>query len=183
MQTIVQLAGKMDGVIEGLLGYSELGHAPIRRSAADLNDLFAHAIDLVRVEIEHTGTQVRIPRRLPKLDCDVRWTSQILFNLISNAIKYNDKPERWIEIGFQEHKVKPTVLYVKDNGIGIAPENSEAIFRLFHRLHTDREYGGGTGLGLAIVARAIERHNGRLWLESAMGIGTTFYFTLNGEAE
>ena len=122
--------------------------------------------------------------------CDVRWVTQIILNLVSNAIKYNDKPNRVVEIGFQIPAVSavsgrtgPTVLYVKDNGIGIAPENHQAVLRLFHRLHADHKYGSGTGLGLSIVARSVERHNGRLWIESQPGEGSTFFFTLNDESQ
>jgi signal transduction histidine kinase len=116
--------------------------------------------------------------------------TQIILNLVGNAIKYNDSARPLIEIGYEvpaasalSGRAGPTVFYVKDNGIGIAPENKEAVLRLFHRVHPDHKYGSGTGLGLSIVARSVERHDGRLWIESQVGEGSTFFFTLNDESQ
>jgi light-regulated signal transduction histidine kinase (bacteriophytochrome) len=92
-------------------------------------------------------------------------------------MKYNDKAEKWIEIGC-ENGSRPPVFYVRDNGIGIPPKHVESIFRIFKRLHAREKYGGGTGAGLTIAKKIVERHNGRIWVESAQGEGTTFYFTL-----
>ncbi len=111
--------------------------------------------------------------------------------MISNAIKYNQKPRKIVEIGFldttqqlnsrfqQGIQVRPqVVLYVKDNGIGIPAKHYENIFRIFKRLHSKKEYGGGTGAGLTIAKKIIARHEGEIWLESVVGDGTTFYFSL-----
>ena len=106
---------------------------------------------------------------------------EIFNNLIVNAIKYNDKAEKWVEIGCEaspEGSAQQPVFYVRDNGIGIAPQHHEAIFRIFRRLHGREEYGGGTGAGLTIVRKIVERHGGRIWLVSQPGMGSTFYFTL-----
>jgi chemotaxis family two-component system sensor kinase Cph1 len=183
VETIIRLALKMDSIIDGLLGYSELGHAKIRRSEVDLNEVYAQSADLLRLEIETKQAEIHIPRSLPILNCDQGWMGKIFYNLISNAIKYNESARPIVEIGFQQPAHTPVVLYFTDNGIGIAKEKETEIFRLFHRLHTESQYGGGTGLGLAIVAKAVERHNGRIWMESTMGSGTTFYLTLNEDAE
>ncbi|MDQ3556775.1 MAG: ATP-binding protein [Gemmatimonadota bacterium] len=105
-------------------------------------------------------------------------------NLISNAIKYTDKSERWVEVGWNDPEAEgaPPVLYVRDNGIGIAPRHWDAIWRIFRRLHGRDRFGGGAGAGLTIVKKLVERHGGRIWLESESGQGTTFYFTLESEA-
>jgi light-regulated signal transduction histidine kinase (bacteriophytochrome) len=98
---------------------------------------------------------------------------ELFRNLITNATKYNDKDNKWIEIGHSDG-----VFHVRDNGIGIAPEHHEKVFTIFKRLHKRDDFGGGTGAGLTIVQRIVERHNGKVWLESEPGVGTTFFFTL-----
>jgi light-regulated signal transduction histidine kinase (bacteriophytochrome) len=85
-----------------------------------------------------------------------------------------------VEVGCDQKKDAP-VFYVRDNGIGIPPQHKESVFRIFKRLHEQNKYGGGTGAGLTIVKKIVERHGGRIWLESVPGEGTTFYFTLTGE--
>ncbi|MDP4175877.1 MAG: ATP-binding protein [Bacteroidota bacterium] len=100
-----------------------------------------------------------------------------MFNLISNAIKFIAKDVKpCIEIKGKKKEV--TVLYsVKDNGIGISPEDFERIFVIFHRLHA-RDAFSGTGIGLSLCKRIVESHGGRIWIESESGRGATFYFTL-----
>jgi len=97
-------------------------------------------------------------------------------NLISNAMKFNDKPVPTIDIGCDEdeHDFR---FWVKDNGIGIEPQYFERIFGIFQRLKRSEEYRG-TGAGLTIVKKIIEREGGRIWLESTPGAGSTFYFTI-----
>ena len=105
-------------------------------------------------------------------------------NLIINAVKYNDKPERLVEVGYLDrlktsYGEEKSVFYVKDNGVGIEPEFYEAIFRIFKRLKNpavkDEE---GTGSGLTFVKKIVERHKGHIWLNSEIGKGSVFYFTL-----
>ena len=101
---------------------------------------------------------------------------EILQNLIDNAAKYmGDQENPQIEIGRQGEDGGKPIFYVKDNGIGIAPEYHERIFGLFNKLDAMSE---GTGVGLALVKRIIEVHGGRIWVESEVGQGSTFYFTL-----
>jgi two-component system, chemotaxis family, sensor kinase Cph1 len=105
---------------------------------------------------------------------------EVFTNLIANAAKYNDKPQKWVEIGYLPPTEfnRPGRFYVRDNGIGIRPEHYDAIFRMFRRLHARDQFGGGTGAGLAIAKKIVERHNGKIWLESEPGKGTTFFLTL-----
>jgi light-regulated signal transduction histidine kinase (bacteriophytochrome) len=102
--------------------------------------------------------------------------AQLFQNLIDNAVKFHgDTPPR-IHVS-AEIKGEECVCSVRDNGIGIAPEYTSRLFLLFQRLHTRREYPG-TGIGLAICKRIIERHGGRIWVESSPGVGSTFCFSV-----
>ena len=134
---------------------------------------------------------LKIPENLPIIQGDRVLTEEIFMNLISNAIKYNDRPEKRIEIGcvrekpdwaLNEHPCfyqNIPIFYVKDNGIGIKEKHLDTIFRIFKRLHAPNKYGGGTGAGLTIVKKIVERHEGQIWVESKYQEGTTFYFTLS----
>jgi chemotaxis family two-component system sensor kinase Cph1 len=129
-----------------------------------------------------------VPTPLPTLRCDPVRMGEVFNNLLTNAIKYNTQPAKYVEIGVASPKNAPyqrrvdtslfEVLYVKDNGIGIDSRHHESIFRIFKRLHSQEKYGGGTGAGLAIVRKMVEKHGGELWVESEPGQGATFYFTI-----
>ena len=107
---------------------------------------------------------------------------EVLANLISNAVKYNDKPEPWVEIGTAEPENPHEVtLYVRDNGIGFKPEYAEQIFGVFKRLHGTAN--PGTGIGLAICKRIVELHGGRIWATGEEGRGATFLFSLHGASK
>ena len=135
---------------------------------------------------------IRIPRPLPRVLGDRVRIREIFTNLISNGIKYNDKAERWVEVGYIEpHETttlllasdtpavrNQTIYYVRDNGIGIAVKHRAQVFGIFKRLHTRDAFGGGSGAGLTIARRLVERHGGLLWLTSSLGEGSTFFFTL-----
>jgi signal transduction histidine kinase len=101
---------------------------------------------------------------------------EVLQNLLDNAMKYmGDQPQPQIEIGQHPEQNGQHVLYIRDNGMGVAPEYHERIFGLFNKLDARSE---GTGVGLALVKRIIEVHGGRIWVESELGQGSTFYITL-----
>ena len=155
----------------------------------NLNELVSHGIDVLNISFKETKVDICIPRLLPFVNCDPVQVSEVFSNLISNAIKYNDKVDKWVEVGFLDsvadreiednsESTTPIVFYVRDNGIGIREKHLDAIFRIFKRLHTQNKYGGGTGAGLTIAKKIVERHDGRIWVESRYGEGSTFYFTL-----
>jgi signal transduction histidine kinase len=103
---------------------------------------------------------------------------EIFVNLLANALKYNDRPQRQIEIGWRADAARGPVFFVRDNGIGIEARHFDTVFKMFRRLHGREAFGGGSGAGLTIVQKLVEQHRGSVWLESAPGAGSTFYFTL-----
>lgn len=190
LQTIMRLTQRMEDLIESLLHFSRLGRVQLSLQKTNLNKLVKTVIDILSISISSaTEVDIRIPRPLPSIRCDQIQVSEVFSNLISNAIKYNDKADKWVEIGFldyenqniQEDEENPElaiIFYVRDNGLGIREKHLDAIFRIFKRLHAPNKYGGGTGAGLTIAKKIVERHGGRIWVESTYGEGTSFYFTL-----
>jgi len=178
LDTVVRLTQRMESLINSLLHYSQVGRTELSLRETDLNEVVAQVLELLKPRMEEARVEVRL-HPLPSARCDRVRIAEVFTNLVTNALKYNDKPERWVEVGaVPDGDEAHVAYYVRDNGIGIKPEYHEAIFRIFKRLHGRDKYGGGTGTGLTIVNRIIERHNGRIWLESTPGQGTTFYFTL-----
>jgi light-regulated signal transduction histidine kinase (bacteriophytochrome) len=188
LQTLVRLTQRMEDLINSLLHFSRLGRAELIRQPVNLSELVQQVITTLTIARPQSEVEFRIPQPFKSVQCDRDQINELFSNLISNAIKYNDKPQKWVEIGFiegnAESKVAPTSLtfYVRDNGIGISQEHLDKIFQIFRRLHGRDDFGGGTGVGLTIARKIVERHGGRIWVESTPTLGSTFYFTLSGEA-
>jgi light-regulated signal transduction histidine kinase (bacteriophytochrome) len=192
LQTLVTLTQRMEDLINSLLHFSRLGRVELDLTRTDLNELLRTVLDVLSISLEQTNVEIRIPRPLPMLMCDRVQMSEVFTNLISNAIKYNDRDPKWVEISFlnpvkssrkrqvdDDHTSEMMVtLYVRDNGIGIPEHHLDNIFRIFKRLHGPTKYGGGTGAGLTIAKKIVERHGGTIWVESIYREGSTFYFTL-----
>lgn len=180
LQTLVRLTQRMEDLINSLLHYSRLGRAELLHESTNLNELVQQAIDTFKISQPQQLIEFRLPRSLPTINCDRTQVNELFTNLISNAIKYNDKAEKWVEIGYIESKDPICyTFYVRDNGIGIPEQHLERVFQIFKRLHAQDEYGGGTGAGLTIVQKIVERHGGKIWIESTIDEGSTFYFTLS----
>jgi signal transduction histidine kinase len=132
------------------------------------------------VQAAERGVEVEIAPDLPVVRGDPTRLREVLENLLGNAVKFlGDEPHPSVRVGWRAHAARP-VFYVRDNGVGIAPEQRERVFGLFEKLDP---HSPGTGIGLAIVKRIVEVHGGRIWVESeGRGTGCTFCFTL-GEAD
>ena len=191
LQTLVRLTQRMEDLINSLLHFSRLGRAELVRQTVDLDELVQQVRSTLSIARPQSEVEFRIPQPLKSIECDRTQMNELFTNLISNAIKYNDKAQKWVEIGYieQEPGAKSQelehskIFYVRDNGIGIPLEHLDKIFQIFRRLHGRDEFGGGTGAGLTIARKIVERHGGRIWLESILTQGSTFYFTLSAEAK
>jgi signal transduction histidine kinase len=184
LETLTRLTRRMETLIDSLLHYSRLGRVDLAIDRIDLNQVVAEVLESLGITLRQSGTEVRIPRPLPCVRADRARVGEIFHNLVVNAVKYNDKERKWVEIGFFDPEEGwPQVFYVRDNGIGIPEKHFESVFRIFKRLHARDKFGGGTGAGLTIVKKIVERHSGKIWVESTPGEGTTFYFTLEEERD
>jgi chemotaxis family two-component system sensor kinase Cph1 len=177
LATILHLTRRMDDLIESLLLYSRVGRIELDRQMVDLNAVLVQTLEDLQPLLQTNAVQVQVQDPLPVLGCDRVRVAECLSNLISNAAKYNDKADKRVVIGCDSTR-DPPVIFVRDNGIGIAAKHFARIFQIFRRLHGRDAYGGGAGAGLTITRRAIERHGGRIWVESVPGEGSTFRFTL-----
>jgi light-regulated signal transduction histidine kinase (bacteriophytochrome) len=165
----------MQGLIDDLLAYSRVGTRGKEFIATDCNEVLALTLMNLKRAVEESGARITHDQ-LPTVVGDEFQLSQLLQNLIGNAIKYRGQRPPEVHVGC-ERVGAMWRFAVKDNGIGIDPEYTERIFVIFQRLHTRKEYPG-TGIGLAICKKIVERHRGEIWVESAPGRGSTFYFTL-----
>ena len=163
-------------LIDDLLNYSKIDKNLGEPSKVDINNCLVIAEMNIQSLIREKNA-VMCYQNLPTLRGHSSLITQLFQNLINNGIKYNTSEQPTIEIGVQRNERQECVFSISDNGIGIAPENFDKVFAMFRRLHSQAEYEG-TGIGLAFCMRIVETYGGKIWLESTLGIGTTFYFTL-----
>jgi PAS domain S-box-containing protein len=166
---------RMQSLINGLLEYSRIdtrGNPPER---TDSSKPLADAILSLQASIQESGAKITHDN-LPTVNIDPVQLSQLFQNLISNAIKFRSDapPEIYISADRQDNAWR---FAVRDNGIGIEPQYAERVFMIFQRLHTRKKYAG-TGIGLSLCKKIVERHGGKIWVESEPGKGSTFYFTV-----
>jgi signal transduction histidine kinase len=180
-----QLCQRMERLINDLMYFSRLGRADLAVQETDPNAVIVEIEQMMESVLSECHARIVVPRALPQIVCDKTRVTEVFRNLITNAVKYNDKTERVVEIGFlgsviTEERIERNVFYVRDNGVGIDPEFHQEIFRIFKRLQNASDgQEAGTGVGLTFVKKIVERHGGRIWLESESGKGTVFYFSLN----
>ena len=176
---IVDGATRMKQLIEDLLAYSRVGTRDKNFKPVDAESSLKRALTNLRAAIQDSGATVT-QDKLPTIPCDEVQLAQLFQNLIGNALKFR-KPDvaPAVHVGAAEQGAEWEFM-VRDNGIGIEPQYFERIFMVFQRLHDKGEYPG-TGIGLAIVKKVVERHGGRIWVQSQPGAGTTFHFTMPKE--
>ncbi len=172
---IVDGATNMQQLIQDLLSFSRVGTHGKELAVTDCEVVLNRVLDNLNVAIIESDVIVTYDS-LPVVMGDDIQLSQLLQNLIGNAIKFRSQELPRVHIS-AELKAKEWIFSVRDNGIGIEPEYFERIFTIFQRLHTRREYAG-TGIGLAVCKKIVERHGGKIWVESELGVGTTFYFSI-----
>lgn len=175
LDSIDKHGARMGKLIEQMLRYAQAGGGGLSMVPADLGEVTRAAIAQVQGRITHSGATVRIQDPLPTVRCDPVMVAQVFANLIANGVTFNRSAPPHVEVG-----VLPDgrTFYVQDNGIGIKAADLHEVFTPFKRLDNRAAGSRGTGLGLAIVKRIIERHGGRIWVESVPGSGTRFFFTL-----
>ncbi|MDA8090014.1 MAG: ATP-binding protein [Nitrospiraceae bacterium] len=169
-------AFRMQNLIADLLTYARLGATPQERLRGSINltEILNVAVDSIKIDCTKAGCSI-VRDELPRVAADPAQMIQLFQNLLSNAIKFRGKEPPRIEVRAMRRNME-WLFSVKDNGIGIPLEHQEKIFELFHRV-SKGEYEG-TGIGLSICKRIVERHGGRIWVESEPGKGSTFYFTI-----
>ena len=146
--------------------------------SVDMKEVIHTAANIMRGMVQEKGLtlQVNMPEELPPLNAEKDKFVQVFINLISNAVKFTDEGQITINLECSEEQFS---VYISDTGIGIAPENQESIFEKFHQIgNILTEKPPGTGLGLSICREIINHYGGRIWVESELGVGSTFHFTL-----
>ena len=172
---IVDAAGRMQRLINDLLAYSRIGRKDSLLTEIDCNQVLSRVLESMSAIIASSNAEVTFDP-LPLAKGHESSFVQLFQNLIGNALKFHGKEPPRIHIGSRQNG-EEWVFCVKDNGIGIEPQYRDKIFLIFQRLHSKEEYPG-TGIGLSICKKIVENYGGRIWLESELGKGSTFYFTI-----
>jgi PAS domain S-box-containing protein len=173
MRLLIKRVYRMDNLINGILQYSRVGQVKEKMIAVDLDQLVREVIDLLSPP---ANIVVTIENTLPTLMAEPTRIEQVFQNLLSNAIKYMDKPQGEIRIACSSEG-KQWKFLISDNGPGIELRHFERIFQLFQTL-VPRDRVEGTGVGLSLVKKIVEMYGGKIWVESKIGEGSTFFFTL-----
>jgi signal transduction histidine kinase len=168
-------AARMQKLIQDLLAYSRVSTRGMERQSLSMDSVLGYTTDMLQLAMKEADALVTHDS-LPSVKADERQMTQLFQNLISNAIKFRGQQPPRIHVS-ATRRDDEWLFSVQDNGIGIDPQYADRIFVIFQRLHNRDEYSG-TGIGLAICKKIVERHGGRIWVESEPGKGSTFFFTL-----
>ena len=171
----VEGAQRMKALIDDLLAYSRVNIRERLVVPTDSGAVLQQTLQNLHIQIAESGATVTADP-LPTVSTDRMQLGLLWQNLLSNALKFRGQEPPRVHVSARRQG-NEWVFSVRDNGIGMEPRHTERIFQMFQRLHTRQEYPG-TGIGLAICKKIVERHGGRIWVESEPGQGTTFFFTL-----
>ncbi len=172
---ILTSAKKMDSLLSGLLRLSRLGQVEVDIERLDMNAILTDVTKNIEYQVKEAGATVEL-ETLPDCFGDSSQVNQIFSNILDNALKYLDETRPGVIHIYGKIENGRSIYCVEDNGVGIAPEHQNKIFEVFHRLEPDKK--NGEGLGLTIVRRILDRHNGKIWVESEPGKGSKFYVSL-----
>ena len=173
---IIKKTGHMQQQIADLLRFYQLGNQPIAVKHLSVSALVERALEDFIYDPAYTNTKI-IVRDLPSCNGDPALLQQVYANLLSNAFKFSSKKgSPQVEIGCEKSAGRH-IYFVRDNGAGFNVENAGKLFNVFQRFHSQNEFPG-TGVGLATVHQIVQRHGGKLWVTSSVGVGSTFSFTL-----
>jgi signal transduction histidine kinase len=175
LDRILSSAFQLRTLVRDLLEYSSIDSLPLQSAVVSMDQVLGRALLLLDADIQVTDCTIT-RTELPMVAGEESQLTQVLMNLLANAIKY--RSSRSLNIHVAAERFNDAWLFaVRDNGIGIDARHFERIFEVFERLHSAQEYSG-TGIGLAICRRIVQRHGGNIWVESQLGVGSTFFFTL-----
>jgi PAS domain S-box-containing protein len=175
-QVISTNVHRMGRLIDDLLNFSRLGKLSVSKRNTDMNHLLKEVVEEQLAHVDRNRIELKIGSLEPA-DCDSNLMRQVLHNLVSNAIKYSSKKDKSL-IEIDSYRDNGDVVYfVKDNGSGFDMQYADKLFGVFQRLHRITEFEG-TGVGLAIVHRIIEKHGGKIWANSRVDDGATFFFSI-----
>ena len=172
---ILSSATRMDSLLSGLLRLSRLGQAAVNIEPLDMNAMLTDVTKSMEYQVKEAGATVNI-ESLPPCLGDASQINQVFSNILDNALKYLDESRPGMIHICAKIEDGQCIYCVEDNGMGIAPEHQRKIFEIFHRLEPDRK--SGEGLGLTIVRHVLDRHNGKVWVESEPGKGSKFFVSL-----
>ncbi len=174
LEGVAQMQERMDGLLE----YARVTTDGAGFQPTACEEVFAEALSSLRQSIEESAAEIH-HQNLPVILADASQIRSVFHNLISNALRFRSADPPRVAVR-AERSGNEWVFAVQDNGIGLDSQYAGRIFQLFQRLHTRTECPGA-GVGLAVVKRIVERHGGRVWVESEPGKGATFYFTIPAE--
>ena len=171
-------ARRMKALIADLLDFSHVGTAVTNHRTIPAASILQNALANLKAAIDESGAHISADP-LPSIVVDPILLTQVFQNLVANAIKFHNGTTPCVHVSAKQ-QAGEWIFSIRDNGIGIEPRHADRIFRIFERLHASESYPG-SGIGLAVAKKIVERHGGRIWVESTPGRGSTFYFSLLAE--